>query len=118
MCGDAGKVVAGVLLIGLGYTDCTQPTVAIALLVLAVSVAGFQYSGFLVNHVDIAPQYSGILFGISNSIAAVTGFVSPVVVGIITEEVCACVWVCVCVCVCVCVRVRLWCVCITYNEYL
>ncbi|XP_076461278.1 sialin-like isoform X2 [Babylonia areolata] len=81
-----GKVAAGALLIALGYVDCTQPTVAIALLVLAVSIAGFQYSGFLVNHVDIAPQYAGVLFGISNSIAAVTGFLSPVVVGIITEE--------------------------------
>jgi hypothetical protein len=27
------------------------------------------------------------LFGISNSIAAVTGFISPAVVGIITKEV-------------------------------
>ncbi|KAL8615137.1 hypothetical protein ACOMHN_054506 [Nucella lapillus] len=81
-----GKVVAGALLIALGYVDCTQPAVAIALLVLAVSIAGFQYSGFLVNHVDIAPQYAGILFGISNSIAAITGFLSPVVVGIITDE--------------------------------
>lgn len=89
----AGKVVAGLLLVGLGYVDCTQPAVAIALLVLGVSIAGFQYSGFLVNHVDIAPAFAGILFGISNSIAAVTGFLSPVVVGIITEEVC-----CVCVC--------------------
>ncbi|XP_025095477.1 uncharacterized transporter slc-17.2-like isoform X2 [Pomacea canaliculata] len=83
-----GKVVAGLLLVGLGYVDCTQPAVAIALLVLGVSIAGFQYSGFLVNHVDIAPAFAGILFGISNSIAAVTGFLSPVVVGIITEEVC------------------------------
>ena len=85
MC--TGKVAAGALLVALGYTDCTQPAVAIALLVLAVSIAGFQYSGFLVNHVDIAPQYAGILFGISNSIAAITGFISPVVVGVITEEV-------------------------------
>ncbi|KAK7110094.1 sialin-like [Littorina saxatilis] len=81
-----GKVVAGALLIALGYVDCTQPVAAIALLVMAVSIAGFQYSGFLVNHVDIAPQYAGILFGISNSIAAVTGFLSPFVVGVITEE--------------------------------
>lgn len=81
-----GKIVAGALLIALGYVECTQPVVAIALLVMAVSIAGFQYSGFLVNHVDIAPAYAGILFGISNSIAAVTGFLSPVVVGIITEE--------------------------------
>jgi len=39
---------------------------------------------------DIAPMFAGILFGISNSVAAVTGFLSPVIVGIVTE-VCICV---------------------------
>ena len=75
------------MLIGLGYVDCSQPAVAIVLLILAVSLTGTQYSGYLVNHVDIAPKFAGILFGISNSLAAVTGFISPVVVGIITENV-------------------------------
>ncbi|KAK3094625.1 hypothetical protein FSP39_004159 [Pinctada imbricata] len=59
---------------------------AIALLTLGVSITGLQYSGFLVNHVDIAPPYAGILFGISNSMGSITGFVSPAVVGIITKE--------------------------------
>ncbi|XP_012942626.1 sialin [Aplysia californica] len=81
-----GKILPAIMLISLGYVDCSQPTVAIALLVLAVSLTGTQYSGFLVNHVDIAPAFAGILFGISNSIAAVTGFISPVIVGVITEE--------------------------------
>ena len=75
------------MLVALGYVDCSQPSVAIALLVLSVSLTGVQYSGFLVNHVDIAPAFAGILFGITNSIAAVTGFISPVIVGVITAEV-------------------------------
>ncbi|XP_046329728.2 sialin-like [Haliotis rufescens] len=81
-----GKVIPAVMLVGLGYVDCSQPALAITLLVLGVSLTGFQFSGFIVNHVDIAPAYAGILFGISNSIAAVTGFISPVVVGVITSE--------------------------------
>lgn len=60
---------------------------AIALLTLGVSLSGFQYSGFLINHMDIAPAYAGILFGISNAAGAVTGFISPAVVGLITEKV-------------------------------
>ena len=48
-----GKLSAAALLVGLGYLDCTQPVVTIALLVLAVSLAGFQYRGFLVNHLNI-----------------------------------------------------------------
>ena len=85
-----GMIIPAVLLIALGYVDCTQPSVAITLLVFAVSMTGVQYSGWLVNHMDIAPAYAGILFGISNSIAAVTGFLSPTVVGLITEVWKAC----------------------------
>ncbi|XP_059148786.1 uncharacterized transporter slc-17.2-like [Physella acuta] len=81
-----GKLLPAVMLVGLGYVSCSQPTLAIILLVLSVSLTGIQYSGFLVNHVDIAPAFAGILFGISNSLAAVTGFISPVIVGVITNE--------------------------------
>ncbi|GFO24631.1 vesicular glutamate transporter 1 [Plakobranchus ocellatus] len=81
-----GKVVPAVMLIALGYVDCSKPALAIVLLILAVSLTGSQYSGYLVNHVDIAPKFAGILFGISNSLAAVTGFISPVVVGVITQK--------------------------------
>ena len=82
-----GKVIPGLLLIGLGYLDCTMKGLAIALLILGVSASGFQYSGFLINHMDIAPAYAGILFGISNSAGAITGFISPAVVGLITDKV-------------------------------
>lgn len=81
-----GKVTPAIMLVALGYVDCTMPVVAIVILILGVSLTGFQYSGWVVNHVDIAPPYAGILFGISNSIASVTGFVSPVIVGIITQD--------------------------------
>ncbi|CAL1526709.1 unnamed protein product [Lymnaea stagnalis] len=81
-----GKIAPAIMLIALGYVDCSQPALAIGLLVFAVSLTGIQYSGFLVNHVDIAPAFAGILFGISNSLAAVTGFISPVIVGVITAE--------------------------------
>ncbi|XP_048745498.1 sialin-like [Ostrea edulis] len=82
----SGKVIPALLLIGLGYLDCTMKGLAIALLTLGVSLSGFQYSGFLINHMDIAPAYAGILFGISNAAGAVTGFISPAVVGLITEK--------------------------------
>ncbi|XP_050396704.1 sialin isoform X1 [Patella vulgata] len=81
-----GKVVPALLLIGLGYIDCTQPTVAIILLVLAVALTGPQYSGFTVNHVDLAPAFAGILYGFSNSVASVSGFLSPLVSGAITSK--------------------------------
>jgi len=78
---------AGVFLIGLSYLDCTQTALAVALLVLAVSMSGFVYSGYFVNHMDIAPQYAGTLMGISNGIAAISGFIAPYVASRVTESV-------------------------------
>ncbi|CAG2193628.1 SLC17A5 [Mytilus edulis] len=83
----SAKLGPASMLIGLGYVDCSQTALAIVLVILAVSSAGFQYSGWVVNHIDIAPSYAGILLGISNSLASTTGIISPIIVGAITEKV-------------------------------
>ncbi|WAR21583.1 SL172-like protein [Mya arenaria] len=44
----SSMLVPAVLLIGLGYVDCSQPGIAITLLVLGVSLSGAQYSAFYV----------------------------------------------------------------------
>jgi ACS family sodium-dependent inorganic phosphate cotransporter len=36
---------------------------------IAVGLGAFAWSGFAVNHLDIAPQYASILMGISNTFA-------------------------------------------------
>ena len=70
-----------------GFLDCTEPIKAMALLTVGVSCVGFVFCGYVINHVDIAPKYSGILFGVTNTAAAATGFVAPYITGIITKEV-------------------------------
>ena len=52
-----------------------------------VALTGCQFSSFLVNHIDIAPKYAGVLMGLANSISAVTGFLAPYVIGVITIQV-------------------------------
>ncbi|XP_014680950.1 PREDICTED: sialin-like [Priapulus caudatus] len=42
--------------------DCTRPYLAVAILTVAVTFSALQYGGFIVNHVDIAPKYAGVLF--------------------------------------------------------
>jgi hypothetical protein len=44
-------------------------------------------AGYLVNINDIAGSYSGIVFGISNTIATVPGILSPYVAGALTKHV-------------------------------
>ncbi len=82
-----GTLGPGILLIATGFISCHHPYAAVALLTLAVGFSGFQYPGCMVNHVDIASPFAGILFGISNTFATIPGFVAPYVVGVITVDV-------------------------------
>ncbi|XP_074641028.1 sialin-like [Tubulanus polymorphus] len=81
-----GLLLPAVMVLVLGFLDCTQAYLAVALLAIGVSMNGFAFSGFVVNPVDISPKHSGIIFGISNSLAAVTGFLAPYIVGVITSD--------------------------------
>ncbi|XP_070559139.1 sialin-like [Ptychodera flava] len=82
-----GSVVPAAFLVATGYMDCTQSTLAVVLLTIGVSFSGFQYGGgFLVNHVDIAPKYAGVLLGITNTTATLSGIIAPYVIGSITTN--------------------------------
>ena len=82
-----GHYGAGLFLIGLGFLDCSQTLLAVALLTLSVTVSGSSYAAFLVNHMDIAPKYAGTLFGITNGIGAASGFIAPLVAAALTDSV-------------------------------
>ena len=42
---------------------------SIVCITIAVGIGAFAWSGFAVNHLDVAPQYASILMGISNTFA-------------------------------------------------
>lgn len=42
---------------------------SIVCITIAVGLGAFAWSGFAVNHLDIAPQYASILMGIGNTFA-------------------------------------------------
>jgi len=79
-----GTILPAILLTCTGYVTCHNPYVAVAVLSLAVGFSGFQYPGVMVNHVDIAPPFAGVLFGISNTVATLSGVFAPYVVGRLT----------------------------------
>ncbi|KAK2143014.1 hypothetical protein LSH36_887g02089 [Paralvinella palmiformis] len=79
-----GMLAPAVFLIGLGFVECEQAILGVALLTVCVTLSGCAYTGFLVNHMDIAPRYAGTLLGISNGIGAISGFVAPSVAAAIT----------------------------------
>jgi hypothetical protein len=50
--------------VAVGYANSVA--MAVALMTIAGAASGFTSSGHQVNHLDIAPNYAGILMGITN----------------------------------------------------
>ncbi|XP_064642406.1 sialin-like [Lineus longissimus] len=86
ICQTLGCMVPAVLLIGAGFVTCQQRMAAVALFIIAVGFTSFTKSAYVVNHLDIAPKYAGILYGISNTFGTISGFAAPLVVGKMTTH--------------------------------
>ncbi|XVF46673.1 hypothetical protein PTKIN_Ptkin03bG0046800 [Pterospermum kingtungense] len=80
-----GFIGSGIALIGL--TAAKSPSVASAWLSLAVGLKAFSHSGFLVNLQEIAPHYSGVLHGLSNTAGTFAAIVGTVGAGFFVELV-------------------------------
>ncbi|XP_066967806.1 sialin-like isoform X2 [Macrobrachium rosenbergii] len=74
----------GFVILGVAHSGC-EPAIAVALLCLSLFFNGAITTSQLVNHTDIAPNFSGTLFGISNTFASIASFIAPVAVGALTE---------------------------------
>eukprot|EP00794_Sanderia_malayensis_P011312 gene11312-12496_t len=79
-----GFLFEAVFILLVGYASSKD--IAILELTLAVGFGGLAWSGFIVNHLDIAPRYASLLLGISNCFATIPGILSPTIVGIITQN--------------------------------
>ena len=58
---------------------------AIALVTIATGGAALGVAGFAANHLDIAPQYAGILMGLTNTFAQLPGIVGVALTGFIVK---------------------------------
>jgi MFS transporter, ACS family, solute carrier family 17 (sodium-dependent inorganic phosphate cotransporter), other len=63
----------------------SSPAAAIALLTLSAAASGLGLSAYGVNHLDVGPEYAGVLMGISNSIATIPGIVGVAIAGFIVQ---------------------------------
>lgn len=78
--------IQAIFMVAAGYV--MTKAAAISCLTIAVGIGGFAWSGFSVNHLDIAPQFASILMGLSNTFATLPGIVSPAFTGaVVTSQV-------------------------------
>lgn len=77
--GPAAGVVAA------SYAGCDQ-VVVVMLFTIGMAFMGFFYPSLKVNSLDLSPNYAGTLMAIVNGIGAVSGIISPYLIGIIASN--------------------------------
>lgn len=70
-----------ILFIILPFTE--NAGVVITLLTIGVGINAFSYVGYMCNHMDLSPNFSGSLMGFTNSIANIMSILGPLTVGFI-----------------------------------
>ena len=83
----SGFLGASSFTVFISYAECNKEMVVI-LCTIGISFGGFFFSGINANTLDIAPNYSGVVMGISNCIGSTAGFIVPYAVGLLTPNVC------------------------------
>ncbi len=74
----------GLILVGYLGSDKLN---SVSLLTVSVGFCGLAMAGFNLNHIDIAPQYAGVLMGITNFAATIPGIIGPLVAKTIAHKV-------------------------------
>ncbi|CAI5445898.1 unnamed protein product [Caenorhabditis angaria] len=76
----------GLFLVAAGYCGCGQDILVIFFITCGMAISGLQYSGFVVNYLEIAPPFSGTVMGTGNTLSALAGIISPSVTSILTPN--------------------------------
>jgi len=77
-----GFLVPAGVLCGIVYVN---KTTAVAFFTIAVGFTGLTASGYFSNFTDIAPFHSGVVVGVSNTLATIPGIISPIISGYILD---------------------------------
>ena len=79
-------ILAAAGLVIVGYVG-TSKFNSVLYLSFSVGFSGMAITGFHINHIDLAPQYAGVLMGITNSVATIPGIIGPLIAKTIAHKV-------------------------------
>lgn len=71
-------------LIVLGFIEDAQLTIIVYVFIVAIGCS--SNAGFNINHMDLSPNYAGLLMGITNTAAASGGIIAPLFVGLVVDD--------------------------------
>lgn len=81
-----GFWLPAIFLISLGFTPQEMHTLAIVLLTLSVGFNAASFCGYLINHLDLSPNYAGQIMGITNCISNLLSLCAPLVAGALIDD--------------------------------
>ncbi|XP_017107073.2 sialin-like [Drosophila bipectinata] len=79
------SLVPGACLIILWFVRCQQDDV-VAVIAIAILAMSARFLGFLTNHIDIAPKFSGTLMALTYAAGILPGIVIPIFEALFTTE--------------------------------
>uniref|UniRef100_A0A1B6C9M9 Major facilitator superfamily (MFS) profile domain-containing protein n=1 Tax=Clastoptera arizonana TaxID=38151 RepID=A0A1B6C9M9_9HEMI len=72
-------------IIGASYAGCDREVVT-ALFTLGMGLMGFFYPSLKVNPLDLSPNYAGTVMALTNGIGAISGIITPYLVGLLIPD--------------------------------
>ncbi|KAJ8731672.1 hypothetical protein PYW07_004836 [Mythimna separata] len=81
--GEYGPAIA---LIALCYVPPGDIVMAVALLTLVVGLNAGHMTGYLLVHIDMAPNFAGTMMGITNFFANLISIIAPLVAGLLLQD--------------------------------
>lgn len=78
-------LIPGLLMVVQANYGCDR-TASVVIFTIALTINGAVTAGYLGNCLDIAPNFSGTIFGMMNTLGSLGGFVSNYMVGTITYK--------------------------------
>ena len=81
-----GQWIPMVALIALGFCNANDKLLAIIFIILIVGLNSASFLGFQVNHIDLTPNFAGVLMGITNCAANIMSILAPLVKGLIVND--------------------------------
>ncbi|KAK2585123.1 hypothetical protein KPH14_008633 [Odynerus spinipes] len=77
--------IQGIFIVALGYSGC-HPYLAAVFMMAGTAVNGAVSASTLASFVDLSPNYASILLGFCGMVVVCAGFISPVIVGVLTNN--------------------------------
>ncbi|ALC39778.1 dmGlut, partial [Drosophila busckii] len=74
-----------IFMVGASYADCDRVLVVV-LFTICMGLMGAYYAGMKLSPLDMSPNYAGTLMAITNGIGAITGVITPYLVGVMTPN--------------------------------